>query len=121
MKTLRQLSLLFAIYLGAVWICSLLPFSFPASVLGMALLLLLLFTGVVKPRQVELGADLLLENMMFLFLPAGVSILEYYPLLRGKVLALVLIALITLAVTLATSALTAGAVAALLRRRRGGA
>ncbi len=118
MKTLRQLSFLFAVYLAAVWLSSLLPFAFPASVLGMALLLLLLFTGVVRPGQIEQGADLLLQNMMFLFLPAGVSIMEYYPLLRGRVLVLLFIALVTLAITLTVTALTVRGVAALLRRRK---
>lgn len=116
MSALRQLSLLFALYLLAVWVCGLLPFAFPASVLGM--LLLLLLAGVVKPRQVERGADLLLQNMMLLFVPAGVSILEYFPLIRDKVPVLILIALVTLAVTLAATAFTVKAAAALLGKRR---
>ncbi len=115
MSALRQLSLLFALYLLAVWVCGLLPF---ASVLGMLLLLLLLLAGVVKPRQVERGADLLLQNMMLLFVPAGVSILEYFPLIRDKVPVLILIALVTLAVTLAATAFTVKAAAALLGKRR---
>lgn len=119
MDTLRQLSLLFALYLLAVWVCGLLPFAFPASVLGMLLLLLLLLTGAVKPRQVERGADLLLQNMMFLFVPAGVSILEYFPLIRDKVPVLILIALVTLVVTLAAAAFTVRITAALLGRGKG--
>lgn len=119
MDTLRQLSLLFALYLLAVWVCGLLPFAFPASVLGMILLLLLLLTGAVKPRQVERGADLLLQNMMFLFVPAGVSILEYFPLIRDKVSVLILIALVTLVVTLAAAAFTVRITAALLGKGKG--
>lgn len=119
MDTLRQLSLLFALYLLAVWVCGLLPFAFPASVLGMILLLLLLLTGAVKPRQVERGADLLLQNMMFLFVPAGVSILEYFPLIRDKVPVLILIALVTLVVTLAAAAFTVRITAALLGKGKG--
>lgn len=119
MTALKQLSFLFALYLGAVWLAEKLPFAFPASVLGMLLLLALLFSGAVKPRQVEQGADLLLRNMMFLFVPAGVSILEYYPLIRGKVPQLILIALLTLAVTLAVTALTVRGVSALLARGKG--
>ena len=119
MRTLGQLSLLFAIYLFACWLCALLPFAFPASVLGMVLLLLLLLSGVVKPRQIEQGADLLLGNMMFLFLPAGVSIMEYFPLIRDRIPVLILIALVTLFITLAVTALVVRAVAALLTRGKG--
>lgn len=119
MITLCQLSFLFAVYLLAVWLCGVLPFTFPASVMGMLLLLLLLLTGAVKPRQVEQGADLLLQNMMFLFVPAGVSILEYFPLIRDKIPALVVIALVTLAATLTAAALTVRLVTLLLARKRG--
>ncbi len=119
MTALKQLSFLFAVYLLAVWLAEKLPFAFPASVLGMLLLLALLFSGAVKPRQVEQGADLLLRNMMFLFVPAGVSILDYYPLIRDKVPQLVVIALLTLAVTLAVTALTVQGVSALLARGKG--
>lgn len=116
MTALKQLSFLFAVYLLAVWLAEKLPFAFPASVLGMLLLLALLFSGAVKPRQVEQGADLLLQNMMFLFVPAGVSILEHYPLIRDKIPQLILIALLTLAVTLAVTALTVRGVSVLLAR-----
>lgn len=119
MSTLRQLSFLFAVYLLAVWVCGLLPFAFPASVLGMVLLLLLLLSGAVKPRQVERGADLLLQNMMFLFVPAGVSIMEYLPLIRDKIPALAVIALATLVITLAVTAFTVRLVTLLLARTRG--
>ena len=120
MKTLRQLSLLFAIYLLAAWLCSLLPFAFPASVLGMVLLLLLLLSRALRPEQIEQGADLLLDNMMFLFLPAGVSIMEHFRLIRDKIPVLVFIAVATLVITLAVTALTVRGVAALLGRRRKG-
>lgn len=119
MDTLKQLAFLFALYLGAVWLAERLPFPFPASVLGMLLLLALLLAGALKPRQVELGADLLLKNMMFLFVPAGVSILEYYPLIRDKVPQLVFIALATLVITLAAAALTVQGVSALMRQKKG--
>ena len=120
METLKQLALLFAAYLLAVWIGDWLPFAFPASVLGMILLLLLLLTGVLKTRQVEKGADVLLQNMMLLFVPAGVSILEYYPLIRDKVPQLILIALLTLGITLGATAVTVKGVAALMGRKGAG-
>ncbi len=119
MAALKQLSLLFGVYLLAVWLADRLPFPFPASVLGMLLLLLLLFSEAVKPRHLEKGADLLLQNMMFLFVPAGVSIMEYYPQIRDKVPQLILIALLTLVVTLMVTALTVQGISALLERRKG--
>ena len=73
----------------------------------------------MKPRQIQQGADLLLANMMFLFLPAGVSIMEFFPLIRDRIPVLILIALATLFLTLAVTAFTVRGVAALLARGRG--
>ena len=120
MKIIRQFGIIFTICWLGTAAEPLLPFAFPASVLGMILLLLLLLTGVLKTHQVEKGADVLLQNMMLLFVPAGVSILEYYPLIRDKVPQLILIALLTLGITLGATAVTVKGVAALMGRKGAG-
>ena len=45
--------------------------------------------------------------------------MEYYPLIRDKVPQLILIALLTLVVTLMVTALTVQGISALLERRKG--
>ena len=47
MKFLKQAAIIFAVYLVGGFISSILPFSFPGSVISMILLFILLMTGVL--------------------------------------------------------------------------
>lgn len=95
MKILCQVGVIF----GVCWVSqvleSLLPFAFPASVIGMLLLFLLLAVRVLRVEHIQEKADFLLANMAFFFLPAGVSILNYLEELRSAAVALVVICLVT--------------------------
>ena len=71
MKIIKQIGIIFAICWISTVIEALLPFSFPASVIGMILLLLCLITGVLKIHHIQEKSDFLLSNMAFFFIPAG--------------------------------------------------
>jgi holin-like protein len=45
------------------------------SITGMLLLLIFLFTGILKQEQIAETADFLLNHMAFFFIPAGVGIM----------------------------------------------
>jgi holin-like protein len=66
----------------------------PGSVLGLAVMLLLLFSGRVAPRWVKAGADWLLSDMLLFFVPAAVAAVQYGGLFKsdGWRLALVVVA-----------------------------
>ena len=81
-----------------------LPFSFPASVIGMVLLLICLLTGFLKIEHVQEKADFLLSNMAFFFVPAGVSIINYFDELKSTAAQLILICIISTVVTFAVTA-----------------
>ena len=53
MKIIKQIGIIFAICWISTVIEALLPFSFPASVIGMILLLLCLITGVLKIHHIQ--------------------------------------------------------------------
>ena len=78
MKILKQFGVIFGVCWVSLVIEHYLPFSFPASVIGMILLLLCLLTGFLKIEHVQEKADFLLGNMAFFFVPAGVSIINYF-------------------------------------------
>ena len=111
-----------AIILGLCLLCeglaALLPFPFPASVIGMVLLLLLLASGLLRVEHIQEKADFLLANMAFFFLPAGVSIMNYFDLLRSSAVALVVICLVTTVVTFAATAWSIRLTLRLLERRK---
>lgn len=66
----------------------------PGSVIGLAVLLVLLLTGGVAPKWVKAGADWLLSNMLLFFIPAAVAVVQYGGLFKsdGWRLALVVVA-----------------------------
>ena len=81
MKILKQFGVIFGVCWVSLVIEHYLPFSFPASVIGMILLLLCLLTGFLKIEHVQEKADFLLGNMAFFFVPAGVSIINYFEII----------------------------------------
>lgn len=117
MKLLEQCALLFAICLGSIAISQILPFNFPVSIISMIILFIMLCTKLIKEHQIAEIGDYLLKNMAFLFIPAGVGIIEYFELLKGQAIILLLICLIT---TLLTFLVTAFTVQGVLHLMNGG-
>lgn len=95
MHVLAQICVIFAVCLAAEAISAVLPFAFPSSVLGMLLLLGLLLSKAVKPRQLRESADFFLNHMPFFFIPTCVGILKYTDVLFRNFWAIVLISLLT--------------------------
>ena len=67
----------------------------PASVIGLVLLFILLSAGVVKLRQVEGVGTALTNNIGFLFVPAGVSVINSLPLLSQHPILIILLIIIS--------------------------
>lgn len=95
MSVLAQICVIFAVCLASEGIAAVLPFSFPASVIGMLLLLVLLGLKVVQPRQLEQTSSLLMDNMAMFFIPACVGIIRYADVLLANFWVIVLISILT--------------------------
>lgn len=91
------------------------PLPVPASVYGLALLLLALCTGIVKLGQVRETAAFLVEIMPVMFIPAAVGLLDAWPLLRTVWLP---VSVITVLTTVIVMAVTGRTVQLLIRRDR---
>lgn len=71
MKYFRQfVIIMFVTCIGEV-LHYLLPLPIPASIYGLAVMLVLLMTRAVKLENVGRAADLLVELMPLMFIPAG--------------------------------------------------
>ena len=86
MKIFKQIALIAAFSIvGEIlsWIFTLILPSFfiPGSLIGMILLFILLKIKVIKYEWIDSVTEFFLSNMGFFFVPAAVSILEYYELL----------------------------------------
>lgn len=78
---------------------SFMPIPMPASVIGLVLLFVLLCTGVVKLGQVETVGTALTNNIGFLFVPAGISVVNSLGILSQSpflIIALIIISTILL-------------------------
>lgn len=95
MNIMGELALIFGICLVGEGVAALLPVAFPASVISMVLLIVLLLTGVVKDRHIQTASHFLVANMAFFFLPSFVGLLEHIELLKSQLVPLLLIIVLT--------------------------
>ena len=95
MNIMGELALIFGICLVGEGVAALLPVAFPASVISMVLLMVLLLTGVVKDRHIQKVSHFLVANMAFFFLPSFVGLLEHIELLKSQLVPLLLIIVLT--------------------------
>ena len=98
-----ELGLILLVCLAGEWIAALLPFAFPASVIGMLLLFLGLITGILKVAHIRDASDFLLTNMPFFFIPVNVSLINYLDLLKANWLPLLVICLVSTIITFAAT------------------
>ena len=118
MKIFKQLLIIFAVCLLGHFVSLLLPFVFPASVVSMVLMLLLIIMKIIKPESIKETAELLLGNMAFFFIPAGVSIINYFDVLRAALLPFLVICLVTTVLTFAATAYSVRLTRHLMDRRK---
>ncbi|WP_339444058.1 CidA/LrgA family protein [Pseudomonas hunanensis] len=86
-KALRlfvELAVLCALFLLGGQIASWLGWPIPGGVMGLALLLILFASGVLKPAMLQLGAGWLMAEMLLFFIPALMSLLDYGSLIREE-------------------------------------
>jgi holin-like protein len=77
-----ELAVLLGIYLLGCEIATGLAWPIPGGVIGMALLLLAFAVGGIKPAALQMGAGLLMAEMLLFFIPALMSLLDYGSLMR---------------------------------------
>ena len=117
-KIIIQITIIFSICWISQIVESLLPIAFPASVIGMLLLFLLLMTRVLKVDHIREKSDFLLSNMAFFFIPAGVSIINYFDVLASNILPLLAVCVISTVLTFAVTAWTVRLTRRLMDRRK---
>ncbi|MDD3123858.1 MAG: CidA/LrgA family protein, partial [Candidatus Izemoplasmatales bacterium] len=71
----------------------------PGTILGMLLLVLALLLKVVKNEYVEDVGIFLTSNMAFFFIPAAVSVIEYFDLLKVSIIRILSLVIISLVVS----------------------
>ncbi len=81
---IRGVAIIFGfLFLGEA-VSSLLRLPVPGNVIGMVLLTIALKLKAVKLEWVKPVADFLVNNMSFLFVPAGVGIMAYFDIVQKQ-------------------------------------
>ncbi|MCL6710161.1 CidA/LrgA family protein [Priestia aryabhattai] len=78
----------------------------PGSVLGLLLLFLLLQVKIVKVEWVELGAALLLAQLLLFFIPSSVGIMQYKQFIGFQGAKIILVIILSTAVVMASTGLS---------------
>ena len=103
-RLLTELVVLLAFFLLGTQLVAWLAWPIPGGVMGLGLLLAAFATGLVKPAALQLGAGVLMAEMLLFFIPALMSLLDYGGLVRNDGWRILLvIGFSTLAVMLVTA------------------
>ena len=92
MSTLIQVGVLMLTMLIGTILKELIPIPVPATIYGMIILFILLKTKIVKISDIEPISSRLLAVLAFLFVPAGVGMINEFASLKGHI-AVVIIAI----------------------------
>ncbi|QZP35349.1 CidA/LrgA family protein [Pseudomonas sp. DR48] len=114
-RLVTELAVLLGIYLLGCAIATWFTWPIPGGVIGMALLLLAFAIGWVKPATLQMGAGLLMAEMLLFFIPALMSLLDYGGLMRDDGWRILLVIGMS---TLMVMLVTAFTVEAVVRLRR---
>ena len=118
MKIIIQVAIIFSICWVSLLIESLLPIAFPASVIGMILLLALLLSKILRVEHIREKSDFLLSNMGFFFIPAGVSVINYFDVLASNLLPLLAVCAVSTLLTFVVTAYAVQFTRILMNRRK---
>ena len=118
MKIIRQIGIIFTVCWLSQVIAEFLPFDFPASVIGMIFLFICLVTGLLKIEHIQEKSGFLLGNMAFFFVPAGVSIMNYFDILKSSAVQLLIICIVSTVITFAVTAYSVKLTMKLMDRRK---
>lgn len=119
MNVVAQAALIFGVCLAGEAVAAILPVKFPASVIALILLTVLLMTRVVKPRHIERLSNVMLANMAFVFVPVCTSVMDKFVYIKPYLLPFLLICVVTTPVVFLVTAWTVQLVLRLQRRKGG--
>lgn len=115
----HQMGIIFGLY----WLCqiieSVLPFSFPSSVIALIALLALLLFRVLKPEHIRETADFMQAGIAFFLIPVMVGLVNYVDIIAQNAVAFCVICLVSTVLTFAAVVWTVQLTCRLMNRKKG--
>ena len=106
LRLLVELAVLCALFLLGGQIASWLGWPIPGGVMGLALLLILFASGVLKPAMLQFGAGWLMAEMLLVFIPALMILLDYGSLIRDEGWRILLVIAVSTLMVMIVTAMT---------------
>ncbi len=103
---MKEIAIVFSIYIAGELFVTGLESDFPGSVVGMLLLLGLLHLGWIKVDHIRMVSSVLLAYMPLFFIPAGVSVMTTYTLMDGFYWQIILITVFSTLIVMSVTALS---------------
>lgn len=120
MKYMKQIGVIATIAFIAELLYFVIPLPIPASVYGMAILFFSLCFGIIKLEMVEDVADWILSIMPIFFIAPTVGLIEAFEDIKGQLIPLVLICIISTVLVTSVTGLTAQGIIRLRKGKKGG-
>ncbi len=120
MNILKEATIIIAIYfLGEILSKTVVGFI-PGNILGMLILLILLITKVIKLESIDNISKFFLDNLAFFFIPASVGLMASIGLIKGSVIKILFICIVSTIIVMGTTALTVDFIIKIKERKRKG-
>lgn len=113
----RQLTILFFISFVSEIISNFLPFVFPASLMAMLLLFILLASKILKVEKIETVGAFLQNNIAIFFVPPAVSLIDEFEKIKSNIVAIFIISFISFLLTFLATAYTVNLVIKIQERK----
>jgi len=116
LKGIAQIALLCALSLISNYISALFALPLPGSVIGLVILFSLLQFNILRLDWIELGANLLLAELLLFFIPSAVGIIQYQSLLLTNGFQILTVVIVGTVTIMASSGLVAKKIAIMRRK-----
>ncbi len=103
---LAQFGLVLGILFFAEFLQKIFSLPIPSTIISIIILLTLMMSKIVKLEWVEGIGNTLLDNIPILFVPAGVGIMKEYDLLKGHIISLTIIILVSTTIVIVVTGYT---------------
>ena len=105
MRYLKQFMIILLISLLGEILSFFIPLPIPASIYGIAIMLVLLISGKLKVASVKEASAFLIAVMPGMFIPSTVGLTDSFPLLQGSLIAYAVILIVSTVAVMAVSGL----------------
>ncbi|AJS59337.1 CidA/LrgA family protein [Paenibacillus sp. IHBB 10380] len=103
-QIIAQVGLLYLFYLAGDYVQQWLHLPIPGSIVGLLLLFVLLLCKIVPIRWIEHGSTAVLSYLPLFFIPATAGIVNHLGIFSGKGLMLIVIIIVSTALTMVAAA-----------------